>query len=294
MLTLSRNTLYLGFALLVIASIGVIMSKQGAFSGTPEPVRWTAIGIVKNSALTPNRVLISHEDIPGLMPAMTMPFTLVSADLLEGVGYNKTIQFEFFQRGDSYVIDRIVAIESDELQADSATSRVADAARFMSSAIRWESEFTNRYGEQVTLADYIEKTLVMNFIYTRCPSICPTQTLHLLEIFKELSDEQRESLVFISISLDPEHDSPETLLAFADQFGIGAQGWAFLTGDREDTERTMNSMNVMSYSVGNNEYNHSSKIYVVKNKGESISAIDDNKENLRKAILHNIALAESQ
>jgi cytochrome oxidase Cu insertion factor (SCO1/SenC/PrrC family) len=105
-----------------------------------------------------------------------------------------------------------------------------------------------------------------------------------------LTDEQRKALVFISISLNPECDSPETSRAFAGQFGIGAEGCTFLTRDSEHTERKLYSMDVMSYS----EDNHRLKIHVVKNKGKSISAVDNNKADLLTAILPNMALADSQ
>lgn len=290
MLTSSIKTLYLGLAVFVITLLGFIGLN---FSDNEEQSRWSATGVMMNPALTPNSVLIMHEDIPGLMPAMTMPFALASADIASKIKYNDTVQFEFTRRDKTFVIDHITTIQSDASPTTSATSKDSDTSGYLSNSLRWNSEFTNHLGHQVKLADYKQKTLVVNFIYTRCPSICPTQISHLANVFNRLSVEERKRLLFVSITLDPDHDNPETLHQFADRFDIDKDGWLFLTGNMETTERTMNALNVMSYSLGNEEYNHSSNIYVVTNEGETVSVIDDSGEGLHAAILETVMLADS-
>jgi protein SCO1 len=72
-------------------------------------------------------------------------------------------------------------------------------------------------------------------MFTTCGSGCPLTTANLAQVRKALMDSGRD-VTFLSISLDPEHDTPEVLRAYARAYGIGP-GWHFLTGERADIER---------------------------------------------------------
>ena len=94
-------------------------------------------------------------------------------------------------------------------------------------------EFTNQLGKKVSLEDLKRKVLVIDFFFTRCPSICPG----LARSMKRLQDSfvKNDSIVqFISISVDPEHDSVPQLHKFADRFNANHDTWWFVTGDKEE------------------------------------------------------------
>ena len=94
-------------------------------------------------------------------------------------------------------------------------------------------EFTNQLGKKVSLNDLQGKILVVNFFFTRCPSICPG----LARSMKRLQDsfKKNDSIVqFISISVDPEHDSVPQLRKFADRYNANHDTWWFVTGDKKD------------------------------------------------------------
>jgi protein SCO1 len=71
---------------------------------------------------------------------------------------------------------------------------------------------------------------VADFIFTRCPAICPRMTSQMARVAVALGDGSPVRIV--SFSVDPEHDTPEVLADYAAQHGAGA-GWYFLTGDKE-------------------------------------------------------------
>jgi protein SCO1/2 len=79
-----------------------------------------------------------------------------------------------------------------------------------------------------------DRIVVVSFIYTSCSELCPIETARLAEVKEKLGDAVGRDIFFISISVDPEHDTPEMLKAFADAFGAGAPGWQFLTGRPAD------------------------------------------------------------
>ncbi|MEO7444966.1 MAG: SCO family protein [Ferruginibacter sp.] len=93
--------------------------------------------------------------------------------------------------------------------------------------------FTNQLGKKVSLDDAHGKILVIDFFFTRCPSICPG----LARNMKKLQDSfvKNDSIVqFISISVDPEYDSVPHLRRFADRVNANHDTWWFVTGDKKD------------------------------------------------------------
>lgn len=93
--------------------------------------------------------------------------------------------------------------------------------------------FTNQLGKQVQLDDIRSKAIVVNFFFTRCPSICPRLT----RAMKRLQDsfgKNPDIVHFISISVDPEHDSVENLRKFADKYKANHDTWWFVTGDKKE------------------------------------------------------------
>lgn len=94
-------------------------------------------------------------------------------------------------------------------------------------------EFTNQLGKKVSLDDLKGKILVIDFFFTRCPSICPG----LARSMKRLQDSfvNNDSIVqFISISIDPEHDSVPQLRKFADRYNANHDTWWFVTGNKKE------------------------------------------------------------
>lgn len=94
-------------------------------------------------------------------------------------------------------------------------------------------EFKNQLGKKVSLKDLHGKIIVIDFFFTRCPGICPG----LARNMKRLQDSfvKNDSIVqFISISVDPEHDSVAQLRKFADRFNADHDTWWFVTGDKKE------------------------------------------------------------
>ena len=79
------------------------------------------------------------------------------------------------------------------------------------------------------------KTVVINFIYTKCNDSCPLETAKLARVQRLLGDRVGRDIFFYSISIDPERDTPEQLKEYADKYHV-QPGWLFLTGDKKDVE----------------------------------------------------------
>jgi protein SCO1/2 len=78
-----------------------------------------------------------------------------------------------------------------------------------------------------------DKVVAINFMYESCQDACPLETAKLRQAQEALGDRVGRDIFFYSISIDPEHDTPEKLKSYADKFKAGA-GWQFFTGKEED------------------------------------------------------------
>lgn len=85
-----------------------------------------------------------------------------------------------------------------------------------------------RSGRPVTREDLRGSVWVVNFIYTECKETCPTQSLQLERLQKDFVTSS--DLRLVSITVDPEHDTPEVLSRYAERYGADPQRWLFLTG----------------------------------------------------------------
>lgn len=89
----------------------------------------------------------------------------------------------------------------------------------------------NQEGETVSLRDYRGKFVVLDFIYTSCPDVCPLLTANLRQVADTLGDRFGQDVHFVSITLDPEYDTPEHLKEYAQAFRAEPASWDFLTGE---------------------------------------------------------------
>jgi protein SCO1 len=79
------------------------------------------------------------------------------------------------------------------------------------------------------------KILLINFFYTDCDAVCPLMTENLARVQELLGPRVGGEIQMVSISLQPEHDTPEVMAAYAKTYGVGP-GWMFLTGKKDDIE----------------------------------------------------------
>ena len=90
---------------------------------------------------------------------------------------------------------------------------------------------TSQDNKPVTLADYRGKVVAVTFIYASCTDTCPILTALMVKVQQDLGPAFGSKIAFVSITVDPERDTPEALKQYADNFGADLRGWAFLTGD---------------------------------------------------------------
>jgi cytochrome oxidase Cu insertion factor (SCO1/SenC/PrrC family) len=89
------------------------------------------------------------------------------------------------------------------------------------------------------------KLVLMNSIFTTCPATCPIQTAVFAKVQQMLGERVGEDVQMISVTLEPETDTPERLKEFAERYKVGP-GWLFLTGPTQDVTDVLKAMDLYS------------------------------------------------
>ncbi len=108
-------------------------------------------------------------------------------------------------------------------------------------------ELITQDGKKVHFYDDLVKgrIVAIDFIYTTCQYACPLETARMAQVQKKLGGRVGNDIFFYSISIDPEHDTPQVLKAYMEKFHIGP-GWTFLTGKKTDIDFLQRRLGVYS------------------------------------------------
>lgn len=108
-------------------------------------------------------------------------------------------------------------------------------------------------GSPVSLAQLLEtdKPVLLTFIYTTCTTICPVLTATFSQVQQNLGDEA-QGVRMISVTIDPDQDTPERMRAYAEQLHAGPQ-WRFITGERDRIVAVQKAFDVYRGSKTNHE-----------------------------------------
>jgi protein SCO1/2 len=110
------------------------------------------------------------------------------------------------------------------------------------------------------------KSVVIDLIYTSCVDSCPLETARLAQVQKMLGDRVGKDIFFYSISIDPTHDTPKVLKAYAEKYHIGP-GWTFLTGKKADIELVSKKLGLYSDPDPNDRDGHTPSVLIGNEPG---------------------------
>jgi len=116
---------------------------------------------------------------------------------------------------------------------------------------------TSQDGAQIALADFRGKVVAVTFIYTLCTDTCPVLTPMMSFVQDRLGRDFGGKIVFVSITVDPERDTPEVLKEYAQAFGADLGGWAFLTGSPATIREVTRGYGVFASKTANGDVDHS-------------------------------------
>jgi protein SCO1/2 len=213
--------------------------ETAAQAAAPAEKRYPITGEIVKVDAERTTLLVHHSEIKGYMPAMTMEFKVTKGDLAiarEG----QHIRAELVDRPDAFYLEKIWpddaatqrALEaSAKALAQDTTMRGKEAYREIGENL---PEFTllDQEGRAVAVSRLRGRQVVLNFIFTRCPiaTMCPAATEKMAQLQKAAKEAGAKDFELVSISLDPEYDTPGVLKEYAQIRGLDTSNWSFLTG----------------------------------------------------------------
>lgn len=130
----------------------------------------------------------------------------------------------------------------------------------------------DRHGRAFDARELAGRTVLFNFMYTSCDAVCPLQTRALAEIRRALPAAVRERVRFVSLSLDPDTDTPARLSDFAHRMDAEDDGWHFLTGDVRELQRLAERLHLTDERASGNAAPlvHRSSLWLVDGRGRML------------------------
>jgi protein SCO1/2 len=206
-------------------------------------------------------LLVDHDPIPDYMPQMVMEFQVSAADLANAVE-GQRIRARLLEGGEGEF--RLAHIWPDDVATASRVSAAAADLR-QDTTIRGRKAYRSvgenlpdfaLYDQTGTVVDvdrFLGKRILVNFIYTRCPiaTMCPQA----VSLMQSVQDKVREAggsgrLELISITFDPEYDTPGVLRGYAEARGVDTSNYSFLTGPESAIKDLLRQFGVIAEVEG--------------------------------------------
>jgi protein SCO1 len=259
---------YLILLIFVMASFSGCQQKQEARKASENAKRYPLKGKVVSVDRAKKKAKIDHEEIPGFMERMTMDFPLhedwVWDDLTPGSEVHAELVVDS-TADEPYWLEKIGIVATPrpgqpEVPINDKVAQIGNEVP--------DFELTNQAGKKFSLHDYRGKAVAITFIYRECPlpEYCIKMSRHFSDMANQLAadPETKKNVRLLSISFDPERDTPEKLK----QYGLGYLGkdakddftvWQLAVGPDKDV-RAMADFFGLRYETDQNDktqINHS-------------------------------------
>jgi protein SCO1 len=242
-------------AVLLLAGCGKEQEPAGG-----SVLHYEARGLVRGTSPDHKTVEVEHEDIPGFMPSMTMPFTARDESEIADVQTGDAISFRLnVSKRDSW-IDRVMKIDPTQLRlpapkpALSPSEGAATRNRLHEGDEMPVFQLRDQDGKPVTLETFRGHPFVLTFIFTRCPipNFCPRMSQNFSELQNAIraSSDSLAATRLLSISFDPQFDTPEVLKQYAQRAEADPAIWTFATGGSAEIQSLTTAFSVLVQPEG--------------------------------------------
>ena len=236
-------------------------------------------GVVREVDTARSRITVEHETIAGYMQGMTMPFPVRDdPKVVQILRPGDRIEAALVVDGEAFWLEKILT--KGFVGTPAATAATAEVTQAKSGRVVTpepnrgvqvgdavpDFALKDQTGSTVRLSDLRGEPVAVTFLYTRCPiaTACPMTTAKFSKLDAMLAEAKLGHL--LTVTVDPEHDTPEVLADYAKKAGADPKRWKFLTGSPEAVARVASSFGVMYYPE-HGQTIHSQAVAVVDAKG---------------------------
>ena len=229
-----------------------------------------------------NEILVKHDDIPGFMPAMTMPYTVKDSAIIKDRVAGDLVTATLKVAPDGAFLSAVAKTGSAPLPEDARTTIPAAANVHILQAgdAVPETRLTDYDGLPLAIPDFKGSAVAVTFIYTRCPlaQYCPLIDRRFAEVQKLAAADAALSgkVRLLSISFDPQFDGAATLRAHARKLGADPLVWRFATADEAIVERLAAQFGVNVIREKDGTITHNLRTAIIDPTGRVTSVVDNN------------------
>lgn len=257
--------------------IGLAIATAGCSRQAP-PREFELRGQVLAVDEARQEITIKHEDIEGFMPGMTMPFKVSDRRLLEGRAPGDLITATLVVGERDAHIRTLERTGQAPVPPDATPPRRVDILTTGERVA--DASFVDETGSRRSLAELRQNVVAVTFMYTRCPlpNFCPVMDRN----FRAVQDAIRADphltgrARLLSVSFDPEHDTPAVLAAHAARLQADPAVWHFVTGTVEDVDRFASQfgVSILRNDPGAADIVHNLRTAVVDGEGRVAAVLD--------------------
>ena len=258
-----------------VAPTSVTQTKVRPAAAAPKV--YAMNGVVRSVEADEGIVTIRHEEIAGLMPAMTMPFTVADKAMLDDVGPGDEVEAKLtMTKGSSLLTELTVTRPAPPptltLNTKGGVTTLESRPKMLEVGdFVPDFTITTQDGTPLKLSELRGQVVVLTFIYTRCPlpEFCPMldKKFRALAEIEERSAERAKAVRLLSISFDPEHDTPAVLAEHARVQGAKPPLWTFAVASHEELSKVASALGLM-YGPTPNEIIHNRVVAVIGPDGK--------------------------
>ena len=249
-------------------------------------------------AVKPDRtqVTVKHEDVVGFMPAMTMPFTVKEPEQLDGISVGDLLQATLMVSDEEAWLTGIQKTGTLPPEERSGPAGEPPSIELRPGMALPEIQLQVQDGRTRPLSSYRGSYLLLTFIYTSCPlpDYCPRMDNYFAALQRGIlmSPPLREAVRLLSISFDPDVDTPKVLLEHAKQVGAYDAVWRFATADRADIDAFGAKLGLVVIREGKNgrQITHNLRTALIDRDGKLVKTYNGNDWS-PEAVLADLAAA---
>ena len=242
------------------------------------------------------QLTINHKDIPNFMPGMTMAYAVKDRKELDGIAAGDLVTATLVVTGNDVYVRGIKKTGHADLPANARPVKVMDIMAPGDTVP--DDRLEDQAGTPRKLSDWRGKALAVTFIYTRCPmpDLCPLMDRQLAAVQKAVAADPalKGRVHLVSVSFDPQHDTPEVLRAHAHGLNADPRVWTFLTGSGDAIDHVAErfGVSVMHESDPGQTITHNLRTAVIDPKGRVTTLYSGNEwtpDQLIDALKHALA-----
>lgn len=256
-----------------------------ACSRKPER-RYDLSGRIVSVDRAAHQLTIEHQDIPGLMKGMTMPFKVKDDWVFNAAQPGSNITATLVISGNSSHLEDVVITQNSGPAPTESGVRVPQ----LDDAVP-DFTFVNQDGKKIHLAAYRGKALLLTFIYTRCPlpDYCIRMSNNFHDVAKQLKQEPAiyDKAMQLSISFDPAYDTPKVLREYGSNYAGEVDPkfthWQFVTASPDEIKKAADFFG-LSYEPSTGQIVHSLRTAVIGPDGKIRHIFNGNEWKAKDAV----------